>query len=133
MSPHFIDFPWIEPSLATRITGTSWVGATLKLGGNVHSWCTRLNSRSIAMSSGDTYRPHIELPSTERVFPIVRCLIAEVHPVPAQERYCINRGGNRRFNEFSIADPYSMGAQGVLVGRAPPKLRKLWQVIPPRP
>ena len=42
-----------------RTVGTDWVGATLNEGGNCHLVCTRLNSRSIATSSGDTYLPHI--------------------------------------------------------------------------
>jgi hypothetical protein len=42
-----------------RTTGTCWVGATLKLDGNFQSLCTRLNSRSIEASSGDTYLPHM--------------------------------------------------------------------------
>jgi hypothetical protein len=40
---------------------------------------------------------------------------------------------SRRFNNLLIACPYSIGVVCELDGRAPPGLRKLWQVIPPRP
>lgn len=43
-----------QPQSTWRTTGTDWVGATLKLGGNFHSARTSVNSRSIAASSGDT-------------------------------------------------------------------------------
>jgi hypothetical protein len=41
--------------------------------------------------------------------------------------------GIRRFNKLSIADPYSIGVPCGLDGLAPPRLRKLWLMIPPRP
>ena len=40
---------------------------------------------------------------------------------------------SRRFNEASIADPYSIGVLRGLDGRASPGLSKLSQVIPLRP
>jgi hypothetical protein len=42
-----------SPATSRRI-GTCWVGATLNEEGNCYSWCTRLNSRAMEASSGDT-------------------------------------------------------------------------------
>ena len=56
--PHRTRKPCRSP-LRVRTMGTGWVGATLKLAGNCHSVRTRLNSRSIEASSGDTYLPHM--------------------------------------------------------------------------